>query len=153
MKAKFYLIGLSISMLIIFGSCKSKQSAYKAAYEAAKQKEIETVDEVVPVQKPKPQTPPSTSFTVQKEKVTVLDGTIKQFNVVVGSFANKTNAVSLKARMEKDGYTVYLAQNSRDMYRVIVATFDDKASAAAERDSIKDKYYPNFQDAWILDNN
>ncbi|MDR0686207.1 MAG: SPOR domain-containing protein [Dysgonamonadaceae bacterium] len=149
MKTKLYLIGLSLSLLTVFYSCKSKESAYKAAYEAAKQKEIEPIDEVIPVQKPQS----SSSVSVQREKVTVLDGTIKQFSVVIGSFANKTNAVSLKSRMEKDGYVVYLAQNSREMYRVIVATFDDKASAAAERDSIKDRYYPNFQDAWILDNN
>ncbi|MDR1563001.1 MAG: SPOR domain-containing protein [Dysgonamonadaceae bacterium] len=149
MKAKFYLVVPALCLFVIFNGCKSKESAYKAAYEAAKQKEVETVDEVVPVQKPQQQ---STAHA-QKEKVTVLDGTIKQFNVVIGSFSNKTNAVSLKGRMEKDGYTVYLAQNSREMYRVIVATFDDKSSAAAERDRIKDKYYPDFQDAWILDNN
>jgi len=145
MKSKICLIGLAVSMLVVFDGCKSKESAYKAAYEAAKQKETQNVDEVAPVEKP------ASSTYVQKESVTVLDGSIKQFNVVVGSFTNKTNATSLKSRMESDGYTVSLAQNSRGMYRVIVATFDDKASAAAERDRIKDKYYPNFQDAWILD--
>jgi cell division septation protein DedD len=148
MKTKFYLIGLAVCSLVVFDGCKSKESAYKAAYEAAKQKEVATVDEVAPVAKPQ-----TSSTYVQKEKVSVLEGYIKQFNVVVGSFTNKTNAVSLKNRMEKDGYTVVLAQNERGMFRVIVATFDDKASAAAERDSIKGKYYPNFQDAWILDNN
>jgi cell division protein FtsN len=150
MKSKVLLIGLALSSLVVFDGCKSKESAYKAAYEAAKQKEIdETVEEVVPVQK----SPQQSTATVQKEKVTVLDGTIRQYNVIIGSFANKTNATSLKSRMEKDGFTVYLAQNAKGMYRVIVATFDDKASAAAERDRVKDKYYPNFQDAWILDNN
>jgi cell division protein FtsN len=152
MKTKFYLIGLAVCSLVVFDGCKSKESAYKAAYEAAKQKEIATVEEVVPVAKPQT-TPVASSTYTQKEKVTVLEGSIKQFNVVVGSFTNKTNAVSLKNRFEKDGYTVYLAQNERGMYRVIVATFDDKASAAAERDNIKVKNYPNFQDAWILDNN
>jgi cell division protein FtsN len=132
-------------------ACKSKESAYKAAYEAAKQKEIEesTAVEVTPADRSK-----QSNAVVQKEKITVIDGTgIKQFNVVIGSFANKTNAVSLKGRMEKDGYKVFLAQNSRGMYRVIVASYDDKASAASERESVKEKYYPNFQDAWILDNN
>jgi cell division protein FtsN len=150
MKSKFLLIGLALSALVVFDGCKSKESAYKAAYEAAREKEIDsTVEEVVPVQKPLQ----TTTTTVQKEKVTILDGTTRQYNVIIGSFANKTNATSLKSRMEKDGFTVYLAQNAKGMYRVIVASYDDKASAASERDRIKDKYYPNFQDAWILDKN
>ncbi|MDR1371941.1 MAG: SPOR domain-containing protein [Dysgonamonadaceae bacterium] len=149
MKTKIILISATLSALVVFDSCKSKESAYKAAYEAAKQKEVETVDEVVPVEKPQ-------SFSmdrIQKEKVTVLEGAIKQYNVVIGSFSIKTNAVKEKERREKDGYMVSLAQNSNGMYRVIIASFDDKASAAAERDRIKDKYYPEYKDAWILDNN
>jgi hypothetical protein len=37
------------------------------------------------------------------------------------------------------------------MFRVIIATFSDKASAVSERERVKEKYYPEFQDAWILD--
>jgi cell division protein FtsN len=151
MKTRIYLIGLVLSFTFILDACKSKESAYKAAYEAARQKDIEesTAVEVTPVDKPI-----QSSAVAQKEKITVIDGSeIKQFNVIIGSFANKTNAVSLKERMEKDGYKVFLAQNSRGMYRVIIASYDDKARASSERESVKEKYYPNFQDAWILDNN
>lgn len=157
MKSKFYLVGLALLLLLSLGACKSKESAYKAAYEKAKEKEMEEsqnkaeVEEIVPVSKPKQTTTTTASF--QKEKVTAVDGStgLKRFNVVIGSFTNKTNATSLKERMETRGYNVVLAQNERQMYRVIVATFDDKASAAAERDEIKEKYYPDFQDAWLLE--
>jgi cell division protein FtsN len=155
MKSKIYLSGiLVVCIMFTLNSCKSKESAYKAAYEAAKEREMqEDVPEVNPVEKPKVS---YSTAIVQKEKITVVDdsgSSIQQYNVVIGSFTNKTNALSLKERMQNRGYRAFLAQNEKGMYRVIVATFDNKAGAAAERDSIKDKYYPEFQDAWILDKN
>ena len=153
MKSKNYLLwGLALALLFSFDSCKPKESAYKAAYEAAKAREMENsqVEEVTPVTKP---TYNSSIDDVQKEKVTTVDGAgIQRFSVVIGSFMNKTNAESLKARMANQGFRSFLAQNERGMYRVIVATYSDKASAASERERVKNKYYPDFQDAWILDN-
>jgi len=157
MKSKIYLLWslLLALVLLTLGSCKSQESAYKAAYEAAKAREIG--GDYPPDDKTQPLTTQSTEVSptvkVQKETVTVIDGAgIKQFSVVVGSFINRTNAESLKTRMANQGFNSFLAQNARGMFRVIVATFSDKASAAAERNRIKDKFYPDFQDAWILDN-
>lgn len=158
MKSKILLFGLSLTLLFGLGSCKSKESAYKAAYEKAKQKEMEEdaksneIEEVTPITKSKSASTSTASF--QKEKVTAVDGNssgLKRYNVVIGSFTVKTNAQSLKERMQADGYHAILAQNERQMYRVIVASYDDKASAAEERDDIKTKYSPDFQDAWLLE--
>ncbi len=44
---KIWLFGAAISMVLAFGSCKPKQSAYKAAYEQAKEKESTAPVEVV----------------------------------------------------------------------------------------------------------
>ena len=161
MKSRIYLLwSLSLVFSLSFNACKPKESAYKAAYEAAKAQEAQEaqnnqVEEVTPVSKPVYNAPvPSNASTesVQREKVTAVDGAgIKQYSVVIGSFLNKTNALSLKERMENQGFQSILAQNESGMYRVIVATFSDKASAVAERDRVKKKYDPNFQDAWILD--
>ncbi|MDR3340591.1 MAG: SPOR domain-containing protein [Candidatus Symbiothrix sp.] len=129
-------------------SCKTKESAYKAAYEAAKEREMQenTPAEITPVDKT------SDQALIQKEKVTLVDGAgILQYSVVIGSFLNKTNAVSLKERMDKQGFKSSLAQNEKGMYRVIVATYGEKSSAATERNRIKEKYYPEFQDAWLLE--
>ncbi len=147
MKSKFLLWGFAFALLFTLGSCKSKESAYKSVYEKAQQR---PVDEVTPVSKPTPT--PSTNVTTQKERVTTIEGSgLKRFSVVVGSFINKTNASSLKERMHDQGYQAILVQNQQDMYRVIVASFDDKASAAAARDTLKYQYYPDFQDAWLLE--
>lgn len=157
---KIWLFGASLCMILALGSCKPKQSAYKAAYEQAKEKETtapvevieeqETVEEVAPVSKPR-----VSSVTTRTEKINAAQGEdasrLKRFSVVVGSFKNKTNAYSLKERMQNDGYNAVLGENEQGMLRVIVASFDNKADAAESRNAIKTKYAPNFQDAWILE--
>jgi len=154
MKSKNYVLwGIAVALVFSLDSCKPKESAYRAAYEAARAKEIQEnqVEELTPVNRPATTTNVAND-NVQKEKVTVIDGAgIRQFSVVIGSFNIRTNAVSLKDRMIKEGYNAFLAQNERGMFRVIVATFSDKNSAVAERDRVKAKY-PQHDDAWILDN-
>ncbi len=162
---KIWLMAATVCFLLAFGSCKPKQSAYKAAYEQAKEKETtapvtttedevaeETYEEeeIAPVSKPK-----TTSTTTRSERITAAEGEdasrLKRYSVVIGSFKNKTNAYSLKERMQNEGYNAVLGENEQGMLRVIVSSFDDKADAAASRDAIKAKYAPNFQDAWLLE--
>ena len=154
MKSKFYLLGLAFTLLLSVSACKSKQSAYQAAYEAAKAKELQEannnqLEEVTPVTKP---TQPAATGNFQKEKITSVDGNgILPYSVVIGSFINKTNAESLKERMQAQGYSPVLAQNEKGMYRVIVATFSNKSNAIEERESLKIRYSPEFSDAWLLE--
>lgn len=158
---KIVLFAATACFLLTFGSCKPKQSAYKAAYEQAKEKETtapvteevdETYDEeeVAPVSKPR-----TSNATTRSERINAAEGEdasrLKRYSVVIGSFKNKTNAYSLKERMQNEGYHAVLGENEQGMLRVIVSSFDDKADAAASRDAIKAKYAPNFQDAWLLE--
>ena len=157
---KIWLFGASICMVLALGSCKPKQSAYKAAYEQAKEKEStapvevveeeEVVEEVTPVSKPR-----TSNVSTRAERINAAQGEdasrLKRYSVVIGSFKNKTNAYALKERMQNDGYNAVLGENEQGMLRVIVASFNDKADAADSRDAIKAKYAPNFQDAWILE--
>lgn len=151
-----WLFGVAISMVLAFGSCKPKQSAYKAAYEQAKEKETvqpeveEEEEEIVVVSKPR-----TSNASVRQEKLTTVQGEdpngLKRYSVVIGSFKNKTNATALKARMADEGYNPILAQNELGMLRVIVSSFDNKADAADSRDALKDRFAPNFADAWLLE--
>lgn len=156
---KIWLFGAAISMVLAFGSCKPKQSAYKAAYEQAKEKETtapvevveeKVVEEVAPVSKPR-----TSSASTRSEKINAAEGEdasrLKRFSVVIGSFKNKTNAYALKERMQNAGYNAVLGENEQGMLRVIVSSFNEKADAADSRDAIKAKYAPNFQDAWLLE--
>ncbi|MDR2920455.1 MAG: SPOR domain-containing protein [Tannerella sp.] len=152
-KVSFLLISLCIIMLGT--SCKSKQSAYKTAYEQAKTKEMETgpvvEDDIAPVTKSK--TP--TSSTPRQEKINPVAGEdgsgLKLYSVVIGSFQNRTNAYSLKERMQNDGYMPILGENEQGMLRVILTSHENRQDAERSRDAIRQKYYPNFQDAWLLE--
>ena len=149
---KILLFGAAICCILALGSCKSKSSAYKTAYEQAKTDdskwEYEDDDEVL--------TTEEVSYeSVRQERVNPLSGEdvsgLKRYSVVIGSFKNRTNAFSLKDRMSDEGYRPVVAENDLGMLRVIVSSFDSKADAARSRDAVKSKYAPNFQDAWLLE--
>jgi len=151
---KLVVLGMGVCMVLAFASCKSSESAYKKAYEKAKQQElaepqVEAPVEVTPVVAAPVEVKKATDAAngVRQEKVTVVSGNgdnLKDYSVVCGSFGLKANA---------EGYNATIAFNAESaMYRVIVSTFADRASAAQARDAFKAKY-PNrkdFQGAWLL---
>lgn len=142
---------LSLAFLVVIGatSCKPKQSAYRQAYEQAKQREVVAVEDTREISKT-----PSREVVVRQERVSVVEGEdatgLKQFCVVIGSFQNMANATSLKERMVENGFRPVLVQNEQGMMRVIVSSFSTREEAAASRDAIKERFAPNFQDAWLL---
>jgi len=166
---KLFPLGLTfIAVLALATSCKPKQSAYQQVYEAAKEKEMEeAASQPTTVVKDAASLPP-VEVSVRKEKVEPVYSTdapnLKKYSVVIASLSVKLNAESLKSRMEAEGYPVILAQNEQGMYRVIVASYDDKESAVAKRDEIYRKYSAKgdteylrktygipFNDLWILE--
>ena len=139
---KLVVLGMGVCLVLAFASCKSSESAYKKAYEKAKQQElaepqVEAPVEVTPVVAA-PVTTPKVADTsgVRQEKVTVVSGN-----------------EGLKDWLDAQGYQATIAFNAdKAMYRVIVSSFADKAAAADARDAFKAKY-PNrsdFQGAWLL---
>ena len=149
---KILLFGAAICCIIALGSCKSKSSAYKTAYEQAKSNDTNWEDE----DDTEVLTSEEVSYeSVRQEKVNPTTGEdmsgLKRYCVVIGSFKNRTNAFSLKERMASEGYRPVVAENDFGMLRVIVSSFDSRAEAARSRDAIKSKYNPNFQDAWLLE--
>ena len=160
---KLVVLGMGVCMVLAFASCKSSESAYKKAYEKAKQQElaepqVEAPVEVTPVVAAPVEVKKATDAAngVRQEKVTVVSGngdTLKDYSVVCGSFGLKANAEGLKEFLDAEGYNATIAFNAESaMYRVIVSTFADRASAAQARDAFKAKY-PNrkdFQGAWLL---
>lgn len=166
---KVFQISLALLCLsFIATSCKPKQSAYKSVYEAAKEREMQETSssESNTVVKSAGTLSP-VEVSVRKEKVTPVynsdEAGLKSFNVVVASLSVKLNAESLKTRMENEGYEVILAQNEQSMYRVIVASFDNKEDAVQKRNDIYEKYSAKgdtdflrrtygvpFNDLWIL---
>ena len=146
---KVVVLGMGLCVALVFSSCKSSESAYKKAYEKAKQQELAeaaeptepAVVEPAPVVEVAPT--PAPVAPVREEKV----------ELVCGSFGVKANADGLKAKLDNDGYNAKVVYNAeKNMYRVAVESFDTREEAVRARDAFKAKY-PNredFQGAWLL---
>ena len=158
---KLVVLGMGVCLVLAFASCKSSESAYKKAYEKAKQQElaepqVEAPVEVTPVvAAPVTTTKVADTSGVRQEKVTVVSGNegLKDYSIVAGSFGVKANAEGLKQYLDGQGYNAKVVYNAeRNMYRVIASSYDDRAQATQAKEEFKAKY-PNrddFQKAWLL---
>lgn len=162
---KLVVLGMGLCIALSFSSCKSSESAYKKAYEKAKQQELASqpaqetatpVETTTVVATPVQSTPATTVNvgTVREEKIQLVSGDgLKAYSVVCGSFGVKANAEGLKQRLDGEGYSAKVVYNAdRNMYRVVVASYDDRVQAAQARDDFKAKHPENadFQKAWLL---
>ena len=155
---KVVVLGMGLCAALAFSSCKSSESAYKKAYEKAKQQELAEAGgqtEAPAVEEaPVAAVTPVAHAPVREEKVELVSGDgLKAYSVVCGSFGVKANADGLKDFLDREGYNAKVVYNAeRNMYRVVAESFDTRDAAAAARDSFKAKY-PNredFQGAWLL---
>lgn len=157
---KFFVLGFGLALAFGMTSCKSSESAYKKAYEKAKQQQVVVGEqeaagtsqvEVVPVTA-KTTVPVSSTdvnnVRVQTESVTLVSGSgLKAYSVVCGSFGLKANAEGLQKTLINAGYNAQIAYNeAKNMYRVVASTFDEKVAAVQSRDLLRE----NYPDAWLL---
>jgi len=170
---KLFKLGLVFTLLVSFGACKPKQSSFQSVYETAKEREMEeNTQTTTNVNKPAYPVYDSSATNydnekVRQEKITAVyesDASgLRAYNVVIASLAVKPSAEGLKTKMERDGYKVILAQNEQGLYRVIIASFDNKSSAVDKRNEITSVYQSKgdtdylrsvygipFNDLWIL---
>ena len=152
----YFVLGAAVCVAVSMVSCKSSESAYKKAYEKAKQQQTTTeapvqstvvapATTVAPVQTVT--TTPVVNESTRTESLTLVSGTgLKAFSVVVGSFSIKANAENLQKKLSGEGYAAQLAMNPQGMYRVIASTFDDLNSAVQSRNALRAQY----ADAWLL---
>jgi cell division protein FtsN len=162
---KYTVLCAGLCLALAFTSCKSSESAYKKAYEKAKQYDTQTAQQqsqpvetstavVAPVQtRPANDTrvvDNADNVSVRQERVSMVSGSgLKAYSVVVGSFGLVSNAEGLQQRLRDAGYQAQIVKNEdRNMYRVVAATFDNKADAARNRDQLRATY----PDAWLLSN-
>ena len=159
---KSMILCTGMCIALAFTGCKSKESAYRQAYEKAQAAEAAaeaaTAVENQPVVTPLQERPITENkvvdnmdnVSVRQENLTVVSGSgLRSFSVVVGSFSVKANAEGLQKLLINAGYNAQIAYNSdRNMYRVIASTFDNKYDAVQSRELLRGKY----PDAWLLFN-
>lgn len=161
---KLAVLGMGVCIALAFSSCKSSESAYKKAYEKAKQQELAEPQTTAPTEEAAPVvTAPVEAKVVEaapagmrQENLTVVSGgALKAFSVVCGAYSIKANAEGVKNTLIGENYAAMVVYNAeRNLYRVVVGTFDDRASAENLRDSFKARHTSNadFQKAWLLYN-
>ena len=164
---KYMFLGAGLCVAMVLTSCGSSESAYKKAYEKAKQYDTQTAQQTAQPAYEEPavvapvQTRPANevrqldnydNVSVRQEKVAVVSGNgLKAFSVVVGSFGLQSNAEGLQQRLKSAGYDAQIVKNEdRNMFRVVAATFDNKADAARSRDQFREQ--EAYKDAWLLSN-
>jgi len=161
---KYIVLFAGLCLAVSFTSCKSSESAYKKAYEKAQaqaaQQQAQTATQpqqtetpvVTPVvTRPANQTQVTDNYdnvSVRQERVSVINGDgLSDFSVVVGSFSVIANAEGLQQKLRNAGYNAQIVKNEeRNMYRVVAATFANKADAVRSRDNLRSTY----PDAWLL---
>ena len=157
---KYTLLCVGLCAAMAFTSCKSSESAYKKAYEKAKQYDTATAQAsntdnsavVAPVvARPATETRVVDNLdnvSVRQESVMLVSGVgLKAFSVVVGSFGLISNAEGLQQRLRAAGYDAQIVKNEdKNMYRVVASTFAGKADAVYSRDQLRATY----PDAWLL---
>ena len=116
---KTLLMGAAICAVFAMTSCKSKESAYKKAYEKAKAQQenvVTTTPVTTQTATPVAVTPaapvtttPAADYSnvaVRTESVSLVNGApLKAYSVVVGSFSVQSNASALSNVLAGKGYT------------------------------------------------
>lgn len=153
-------MGAAVCAVFAMSSCKSKESAYKKAYEKAKaQTEVQAPVATTPVQAPVTTTPVQTTTTpavdysnvaVRTENVSLVSGApLKAYSVVVGSFGVQSNATGLSSTLASKGYSprvVKASTTNGTMFRVVATSYDTKAEAGQSRAALEGQY----PGAWLL---
>ncbi len=166
MKKNLFIV-LGIGAAVLFTSCKSRQSAYRQAWEKAQQSQNDGAQNeqqtTTPATDPvtvTPVTPAQPAVTTDNSDVRTIDGEtsvlkgspLKTYSVVVGSFVTQANAESLQARLANQGYESRVLKTNETIngktgwFRVIASSYDDKATAAQSRNALRAQY----PGAWLL---
>ena len=161
---KLFVIAVAACVAFSFTSCKSsKDSAYKTAYDEARQAELaegngqqsEAV-EIAPVASSTANKDVDTTYRTEKVVLSSgAEGSLKAFSVVCGSYSRKEGAENIRQTLVNEGYNAIVVQNpSTGLYRVVCASCDTKEEAAVARDKFKAAHQGNgdFQKAWLLYN-
>ena len=149
MKKIFYFALIVPAVMTV--SCKTTHPA--GIYEKAQPAEKQTsVISAPATQTQVPANPVATKENVRKENFKPIDTETnqdvvnKKYHVVVGSFGSQLNAQNLAATLKKEGKNPAVVVNENNMYRVIIASYDDYATATNAKVELQSR----FADAWLL---
>ncbi len=175
----YLILGLAICSVTLLGSCKSKESAYRQAYEKAKAMQPATDDvttvAVTPVTTPNnntntqetveviPVTTTTTTVVAEDNSdvrtieggITVVNGeNLLTYSIVVGSFVTQANAEGLMSTLRNKGYDARVVKtneviNGHTGWFRVIASSFNNKAAAAQS---RDNLKATYPGAWLLYN-
>lgn len=142
---KTLVMAIAIVAALSMSSCRSSKTLSQATTAAPAAQQTQQVEEVAPITYTTPKrTAPVPQAGDRQEKVSVVNSSdaalLKDYNVIVGAFGNKTNAENFKNKMRQRGYNAFLVQNASGLYRVVAGGYDTREQAVNVRDNIKTTY-------------
>lgn len=154
-------IALTVSAL---SSCKTNEENYRKAYEAAKQRESEGLEETV-YDRIRREARPVTSVVgndtlqMKREYVSLAPdqqlaaSALKRYNVVVAQFKQIFHARSMTRRFSEGGYDgAFIVQTREPLYYVVAFASDDASAAADAMKALQKESPVTLRDPfpWIL---
>lgn len=139
------LTAVICAVAVLATACKTTEANYRAAYEKTieARRESQSVDSTVygEVRRQgtvRPMTVGDTTVDVRIQRVRVTDGgggireNLHRYNVVVGQFKQRFNAISLRDRLVDAGYpAAFVVETAEPYYYIIGASADDLSEAYA----------------------
>lgn len=126
----------TVLMLVFFASCKTSEGNYREAYEMAKNKQMDGVDEDTYSLIKKESMPQQT--TIAGDTIRVIDANVKpqekgtslyKYNVVANGFRQVFNAKAMCTRLADAGYGAYIVYDAEPLYYVVAAGTDNEEEA------------------------
>lgn len=145
---KTVVIGAIAGLVVAVTGCKTTEANYRAAYEIAKEKQMDGGDSTVTAGLKNEQLPRMTVFSgvklpIRTEPLNLTkDGggdpsTFKVYNVVAASFKQLFNANSFRDRLKQQGFDSFLVHNRQRTYFVVALTTQSPAEAAEALERLK----------------
>lgn len=174
---KNVILVLGLCSAVMLTGCKSKESAYRQAYEQATREQAYNTDAsqttTTPAVTPVPTTPPvseapvtqtptqpSSAVVVDNGDVRTIEGgftvqsgnPLKTFSVVVSSFVTQANADNLATRLKAEGYDARVVKTNETIngttgWYRVIAASYDDKPSAAQT---RDQLRGKFPGAWLL---
>ncbi|MCM1483443.1 MAG: hypothetical protein NC043_03835 [Muribaculaceae bacterium] len=153
---KRIFLALIAGAFLTFTACKTTEANYRAAYEIAKEKRMETGDSTVTAGLKNELTPRNMVFGTDTLPVRTIsigitkDGGgkasgLRKFNIVVAQFRQLFNAKSMRERLMGNGFPEAFVIHDRDLVYYVVAAStaipSEAASLLAKVKDIKDIRY------------
>lgn len=139
---KQYILPTALAALLMLGisSCKTTEANYRAAYQIAKEKQLDGGDSTVTAglkneQLPHDLTVDGVTFPARAEPLAVVSGEgntqmqLMVYNVVGASFRQLFNAQSFRDRLLALGYPAFLAKNRMGTFFVVAQTTKSPSEA------------------------